>query len=271
MPPSPYLDEAGRPRLRQSLVGFLDLLGFSHQVVSARDGDDARALLDKIVTAIADSRARVRQALAAEFAKFDQRAVLKFFSDNLVVAYDLEGAELVESVSFLVRCVQHYQLEMTLRGLFLRGALTLGPASISDDIIFGGALIECYQHESKVSIVPRVILAEPLSRALASAHPGAAGASLKGTLCRDVDGWWFVNYLAAAVRGDEVDWPSIELHKQRILESLASTTRHDVLPKFGWVCRYHNMFCSWHRQAEGYRDEYAIHRDGEASVMLPWE
>jgi hypothetical protein len=32
----------------------------------------------------------------------------------------------------------------------------------ADEIIFGSALIECYLLESKASIVPRIVLAEPL-------------------------------------------------------------------------------------------------------------
>ena len=33
----PYLDELGQPRLRESITAFLDLLGFSHSVVSAAE------------------------------------------------------------------------------------------------------------------------------------------------------------------------------------------------------------------------------------------
>ena len=50
-----------------------------------------------------------------------------------------------------------------MNGYFLRGALTQGPICLTDEIIFGRALVECYQLESKASIVPRVILTEPLS------------------------------------------------------------------------------------------------------------
>jgi hypothetical protein len=48
-----------------------------------------------------------------------------------------------------------------------------------------------------------------------------------------VDGWWFVNYLQAVVGESGVDWQAVERHKAAVLTSLAATTRHDVLPKFG--------------------------------------
>ena len=86
-------------------------------------------------------------------------------------------------------------------------------------------------------------------------------------MCRDIDGWWFVNYLQAAHEANGINWSFIERHKQSILESLSNTTRHDVLPKFGWACRYHNVFCHWHREAAGYSDRYRIERIDEQSTI----
>ena len=60
------------------------------------------------------------------------------------------------------------------------------------------------------------------------------------------------------VRGRQINWDFVEQHKESILKSLSSTTRHDVLPKFGWACRYHNVFCHWHRDEPGYLDRYRI-------------
>ena len=91
---------------------------------------------------------------------------------------------------------------MALSGFFVRGALTLGPLCVTDEIIFGTALIESYQLESKASIVPRVVVTEPVVNAIA-AQVRLSGNQSPGSqeelLCRDIDGWWFVNYLQAAV------------------------------------------------------------------------
>lgn len=197
---------------------------------------------------------------------------VKFFSDNLVLGYAFEESnqDEVAAAWFVIRCAQQYQLRMALNGLFLRGGLTCGPVCMTDEIIFGSSLIECYQLESKASIVPRVILAEALSSAVTNSFKDSAvrdGTDAGESICRDVDGWWFVNYLQAAIRDQRVDWTMIERHKQSILQSLTSTTRHDVLPKFGWACRYHNMFCHWHCDDPGYEDRYRILRDDDSSVI----
>jgi hypothetical protein len=100
---------------------------------------------------------------------------------------------------------------------------------------------------------------------------GAGRSSLESNadqaICRDVDGWWFVNYLQAVEIDGKIQWEFIDRHKASILESLSHTTRHDVLPKFGWACRYHNVFCTWHRDDPGYSDQYRIDRVDEQSTI----
>ncbi|WP_145087582.1 hypothetical protein [Anatilimnocola aggregata] len=268
---SAYLDDHGRPKLRSSIVGFLDLLGFSQSVTTAAD-EDSQPLLDKICNAIQDSRAYVRQILGSESQATPAGWAIKFFSDNLVLAYAYEDSGLAPAAAawFVIRCAQRYQLRMALNGLFLRGGLTLGPVCLTDEIVFGKALIESYHLEERTAIVPRVLLSESLSRIILSAQEVANGSGdpeVGNALCRDVDGWWFVNYLQAAESNQRVDWSLIEQHKQSVLLSLSSTTRHDVLPKFGWACRYHNMYCHWHHNDPGYEDRYRVNRDDEHSLI----
>ena len=162
-----------------------------------------RRVLDKIVAAIDDSRDFVRASFPDSENVQPNSWATKFFSDNLAFGYPF-GEQTDDHAStawFIIRCAQRYQLRMAMNGFFLRGALTQGPICLTDEIIFGSALIECYLLESKTSIVPRVVLAEPLKEVVLASYradskrfaPGADQA-----ICRDVDGWWFVNYLQAA-------------------------------------------------------------------------
>lgn len=266
---SAYIDEVGRPRLRQSIVAFVDILGFSH--ASTTRLDESQQTLDKIFTAIEDSRAFVRRSLESSLARSENQWGIKFFSDNLALGYALDENDSELAAQFIIRCVQQYQLRMVLNGFFLRGALTLGPLCLTDEIIFGAALVECYQLETKASIVPRIILTEPFRQLVArsvqgnAAHPAG---ELRDAICRDVDGWWFVNYLQAAKTESGVNWDDIARHKQSVLNSLSTTTRHDVLPKFGWACRYHNVFCHWNHTDPGYSDRYRIDRVDEHSTIF---
>lgn len=269
--PSPYIDESGNAQLRDSIVGFLDLLGFSQSIRITEKLADAQLLVNKILAAINDSRHYVRETLASEFAANPKGWGVKFFSDNLVVGHPVEGHNVtVESATrFVIRCAQRYQLRMAFNGFFLRGALSRGLLCLTDDIIFGSALLESYQLESKASIVPRVILSESLKDAFTRTCRTDAGyKNLANSICRDIDGWWFVSYLEAASDGTSIDWALVERHQQAIRQSLAGVTAHDVLPKYGWACRYHNMFCHWYRDAPGYSDRYRIDRGDETSLLL---
>jgi hypothetical protein len=269
-----YIDDSGRPQLRQSIVAFIDVLGFSQIATSCPAIEDSQRVLDKIAAAIDDSRDFVRQIIPDGKAGLGLRWATKFFSDNLAFGYPIDEKILDEASTawFILRSAQRYQLKMTLNGFFVRGALTHGPVCLTDEIIFGSALIECYQLESKASIVPRVVLAEPLQQLIMQSYRGNLRAKQvepgnDQAICRDVDGWWFVNYLDAAHDSDGVQWKLIEQHKSSILESLSHTTRHDVLPKYGWACRYHNVFCHWHRGDPGYSDQYRISRVDEQSTI----
>src|SRR4029079_13578022 len=194
-----------------------------------------------------------------------------FFSDNLAFGYPFDDSvDHASTAWFIIRSAQRYQLKMTMNGYFVRGALTEGPICLTDEVIFGSALIECYLLESKASIVPRVLLAEPLKEVILGSYRADSKRLAAGSnqaICRDVDGLWFVNYLQGAQNTQGVDWEFIERHKASILDSLSHTTRHDVLPKFGWACRYHNVFCHWHRDDPGYSDQYRISRVDEQSTI----
>jgi hypothetical protein len=267
-----YVDETGHAKLRMSIVGFLDILGFSQSISTTAEAGDAQLLVDRILSAINDSRQYVRRSFTESFTSELHRWALKFFSDNLVLGFPVDGSGLSQASAawFVIRCAQRYQLRMALNGFFLRGALTQGQICLTDDIIFGSALLECYQLETKASIVPRVILAEPLTQLLAQSfreQTGDASPDARHSICRDIDGWWFVSYLEAAADGEHVDWAAVERHKNAVVQSLAGITRHDVLPKYGWACRYHNMFCHWHREAAGYSDRFRIDRTDESSLI----
>ncbi len=273
MPPptSAYLDESGRPRLRESITAFLDVLGFSHTVVVAAESRQSQKCLDSIASAVDDARAFVRESMSTHHLADPYRWAIKFFSDNLVVGYPSDGpANAADAAIFVIRCAQRYQLQMALGGFFVRGAVTLGPLCITDEIIFGSALIDSYQLEAKASIVPRIIVTDTVLKPVVdrirseNVHQKPDENDL---LCRDIDGWWFVNYLQAAIEPTGMNWKQIEQHKASVLTTLSHSPRHDILPKFGWVSRYHNVFCHWHRNTPGYSDQFRIKRVDEESAI----
>lgn len=263
----PFVDPAGKPRLRNSVTGFLDVLGFSQLSAAAGNVEESQQILDRVASAIRDSRASVHNHFIGDPISDPSRWATKFFSDNLALGFPADESDIAQDqiAQFAIRCVQRYQLCMALNGFFVRGAMTLGLICLTDEIIFGPSLIESYALESKTSIVPRVILTKPLQELLVST--GSASHDTAMSICRDIDGWWFVNYLYAAHSSSGIDWGVIQRHKASVLESIQQTTQHNVLPKYGWSVRYHNVFCNWHRHDPGYADDYRIKRTDEQSKI----
>ena len=267
----PFVSLSGVPTLRHSVTAFLDVLGFSQLCSLETDITESQRILLRIDNAIRDAVAAVEQSLSAEDEPVFRNGAAKFFSDNLLYALACDDeAALITSAELVLRLVQHYQLRMALNGFFIRGGITRGPICVTDEIVFGNALIESYLLESKASIVPRVIVARELCEKLRSLSAIAQESFANDYLCQDVDEWWFVNYLDATVQDGHVQWALIQSHKERILQALGGSHRHDVLPKFGWLSRYHNMFCYWHRDTCGYSNEYRIERTDEQSVIHRW-
>lgn len=268
---TPYLNEFGQPRIRNSITAFLDVLGFSQSVVAAEKSGRSQQCLSDIVMALHDARTFVRRTLHQE--KFGDQNLwtTKVFSDNLLLGYPCDNpTDAASALALVIQCTQRYQLQMALNGYFVRGALSLGPLCVTDDIVFGTALIDSYQLESKVSIVPRVILVESLVEMLkqhVSTNQDSLFKPFLDLICHDIDGWWFVNYLQAAVEDGSINWDFIAKHKESVVASLPIAPRHDILPKYGWVSRYHNVFCFWNRNDKGYRDEYRIKRADEESSI----
>jgi hypothetical protein len=159
---SAYLDKTGRPQLRESITAFLDVLGFSHAVLSAAEAGQSEKCLESIVRAMDDARDSVRSSLSGHDLADPQQWSIKFFSDNLLVGYPIDEVHDASDVtSFVLRCSQRYQLQMALSGFFVRGAVARGPLCVTDDIVFGTALIESFLLEASASIVPRIIVTEP--------------------------------------------------------------------------------------------------------------
>src|SRR4029079_3814217 len=143
-----FLDEQGRPLLRESFAAFLDVLGFSHTVVSAAESKQSEQGLEAIARALGAARTFVRDSLGSDELANPEKWAVKFFSDNLLLGYPSDTGDTFAVARFVLKCAQRYQLQMTLSGFFVRGAITLGALCLTDDIIFGTALIESYRLES---------------------------------------------------------------------------------------------------------------------------
>lgn len=220
-----HLGAHGTPRLVRCAVLFLDLLG-----VRAMTQGPEKDVQDRLVALDDALGETVRQYVGP-----DTRFPATFFSDTLVVAAPAE--EPARAVDLLTLDAARLQLALTARGLFVRGGLALGHFSVGDGLIFGPALVEAYELESRHAIHPRIVLSKEAE----------AVASRSTRLMRDGDGHVFINYLDRLldlVGGPDAD---LEAHAEQITRRLLDH-RGDrrIWEKYRWAAEYHNAFLAAH-------------------------
>ena len=230
-----YRDEDRKPQLAETFVLSLDILG-----TKATTTEEATRNLE--VTENALSRANDWASTS------DERSVVRWFSDNLALAdpIELEGPEDL-AFGFHLITASAVQFALAEMGLFSRGGMTRGAFYADEMFVYGPALIDAYELESKQALTPRVILSEQLASFALEDLRRLQGGSLevhRKLLAVDNDGMVFVNYLDGVFDEPAETWDSLEAHKQTIEERL---TEHrgdpHVHQKYQWLADYHDRFC----------------------------
>ena len=138
------------PKLVNSMVCAIDILGFSQMISdSCRDGYGDQLLKD--INYLINKN---KQCVVPN--KYSQGNI-KIYTDNMIIGYPIKDdgeAELNE----ILDNVSEYQFNLSLEGLFVRGGVSVGDFYINEDIVFGPALLDAHNTESKLACYPRIIL-----------------------------------------------------------------------------------------------------------------
>lgn len=169
----------------------------------------------------------------------------------------------------------HIIMNFMRKGLYVRGAVTIGEISFDEDYAMGTGFVKAYGLETSVAQYPRIIIDE---RALASIlnHPFFSG-MVSRVLSIDHDGSSFVDYLKLAC-ADCVASPDAFAE---LLKEHQAWTRHfckekTIDPKRqqkqDWLADYHNDTVSLypglvHKTGAGYRDLAVKEPNTQASKL----
>ena len=169
---------------KQSIVVFLDLLGFTKLIESidneisnekgirrvfeilqlidafnTEDGVNISAVLSKIaVSSELKDKSIVLEKLQSELK-------ISYFSDSLVITLPYDENEFDSRLSVIVLLVAHLQIELAMSNYFSRGGIAIGRMYHKKDIFFGKAYLAAIELE-KVAIYPRVILSSDIEKVL---------------------------------------------------------------------------------------------------------
>lgn len=236
-----YSISNSNPILEESFFLFLDVLGFSDEIIYHHTKGTSQINLNNFYNAFKAASSTLTQGpLAWDY---------KIFTDNIVLGTPInKRGDDEDDFGLIIIPLIYYQLSMVLDDFFIRGCWSKGSLYMDELIVYGYPLIEAYKLESKKAVNPRIIFSDDMKTVIqrhlsyyASHYP----APQKFHLLKDIDDEYFVNYLYAIMDDDDnPDYSALQKHKD-VIE--ARLTRHKgdpkIFAKYVWCAEYHNYFC----------------------------
>ncbi len=257
--PNPYYDENNNKLIRESLCVYLDILGFSNTITEAYVKGREDKLLKKITDAIEED-IKIFQPSFPDIIK-KESLYFKIFTDNIVIGYPMRTWHGESEFGDLITLISFYQTSMALRGLFVRGAIVIGSLFMDDKIVFGDAILEAHELESKYSNVPRIILSEKVFELVKSHlkfYSDPKDSPQYEDILIDNDGYAFLNYLTN-LDPEYIYWKEVRKHKKYVEFFLK---KHLGFPriwnKYFWIANYHNHFVKGYSKDSEFDKKYLI-------------
>lgn len=152
-----------RNKTRESIVVFIDILGFKDQIVRAYVAGNSELLLKKLRGAIKEAKTAFHSWWPPPLNCPTCEA--KLFTDNIVIGFPIPHGKTIEEVmrSAIIKCAA-YQCALANEGFFIRGGIAVGEHYMDNDIVFGAALLEAYLLESNKADVPRIVFGEEAAK-----------------------------------------------------------------------------------------------------------
>jgi hypothetical protein len=174
------------------------------------------------------------------------------FSDNIVVSYPSLGDEdsIPHNVPAHLRLEAHWAkfmcqdairivsgvAEMALRiGVIIRGGYSFGQLYHENGVVFGEAMVDAYQLESRFAVNPRILVSDRIIERLKEI-PEAD----RDFLLQDTDGRWHLNYFSRMLQHSSdgpIDGEQAKRWKQAHLATIDAAIEENldsVAQKWGW-------------------------------------
>ena len=225
-------------RYEDRVVCFLDILGFADHIRGTirQDGSDD----EDHIKNIADAFEIVRDLLDIDKPKEREGKEVTQFSDSIVISFPIDEESGVFNALLEILWVQ---INLVLRGMLCRGAVSKGKLIHTGKMLYGPAFIDAYRLESNAALYPRVILDDLIVEIGMSAHARHnleehERQSIMSLLCRDSDGMYYINYITGAqseLNDPELDYPNYLYTLRNIIANGISSHDPLIRIKYLWM------------------------------------
>ena len=204
--------------LKQYLVAFIDLLGFSSMVAHDCETPNGE---QKYIESLYDCHMETR-GLKVDHPELQ----LIQFSDSVVFALPYS----IDNYISIVSVISDYQYNLLRKGILCRGGVSYGKHFFTEDFLFSNGMIEAYRLESQVALSPRVVISSDLFELV---KPNLEAQETSVPLLFEQDGLWFIHYLSA--RDSAETWEAISTVIPSELSKSSSIRSKQI-----WLIDYYN-------------------------------
>ncbi|OZY85964.1 hypothetical protein CBP51_02730 [Cellvibrio mixtus] len=236
---------------KERYVAFIDILGFKEAVYespenAAKFHEIAIALehLSKVKHIIHTTIEDLKKSdeIANQAWAMWQDVKVTTFSDNIFISAENNNVGLMALGAY--SCLIYNTLFAN--GFFARGGITKGELFESDDVVFGKALIDAYELESKTSIFPRILIANSIIDEIKK----TTGFHIE----QDFDGSYFLDVFYPGINKLKENWQKstglkldLQKGKLKLSEELQKTKNQSVRSKLFWLAKYFNAKTENHK------------------------
>lgn len=234
-------------------VAFVDILGF-RGIVSRMRGErklfltvrDALKIINAQSRQFRDYRVARKQSHERFLANGETpsspptQLQMTSFSDCYVISETSPAGHVLAGVQALGAA-------LLAQGILCRGAVVRGDAYHRGHVLFGPAVIEAYDLESRVAKYPRILVTESVRKVSWGYHTGKWRSQL---FIRDTDGLWFLNVLTPSLsKWKALSTAEAEVSSRKFLKSVRKwlgkeliEAQNDLgrLSKLQWLAHHFN-------------------------------
>lgn len=232
---------------RNAIVTFLDVLGFRN-LIKDESAESINSILEKMSKVAAPK---------ADLNDDPYHPVTTTFSDCVMrISFTDSKANSDFQIGLLfyeLLALVHAQSELIDNDVIVRGGVAFGDIFLEDQRVFGPAMVDAYELESKKAIYPRIVISPKWMEVLKTDRLiRSKNNTLKQEFWhihqlvrQDDDGLYFIDYIRAIQ--SELDDPEagyilfLKRHSSLIKRNLNKHAGQErVLDKYKWLSRYHD-------------------------------
>lgn len=229
----------------QRIVLFLDILGFKKIVLETIEKQETNGnFIDRKEKILDLHNTLSKMGEIAGNQSILNNINVTQFSDSIVISFLEESPNNAPKV---FRIILEIIINLIKRGIICRGAISYGKFIHSEKILFGPALIDAYETESKAAMYPRVIMDKRIydySNSSKIKLSKVKDNPISGYIKEDLDGKFYIDYISNAHLIIQDEYELIEFYKslRNIIVKGRRYDQPDLKVKYGWLKSKYDSF-----------------------------